>query len=64
MQDIKGTKVFVYKGGKASSNIIELGIRKESTIQVTRGLTPGDTLITSGILQIKQGSAVKIVSSN
>lgn len=64
LQDIKGTKVFVYKGGKASSSIIELGIRKESTIQVTRGLTPGDTLITSGILQIKQGSPVKIVSSN
>ncbi|MGE5683322.1 MAG: efflux RND transporter periplasmic adaptor subunit [Bacillota bacterium] len=63
VQDIKGTKVFVSRNGKASAKVIELGIRKESKIQVVNGLNAGDTVLTTGLMQIKPGSPVKIVST-
>jgi membrane fusion protein (multidrug efflux system) len=55
-----GQSVFVSRDGKAISKDIELGIRTGRTVQVTKGLSPGDTIVTSGILQVKQGSALKI----
>lgn len=64
VQDIKGTKVFVCKNGKAASKAIELGIRKESAIQVTNGLQTGDTVITTGILQLKAGMPVKVTGTS
>ena len=53
-------KLFLYKGGKVSAQPVETGIRTEEELQVTSGIVPGDTVITSGILQIKQGSAVNV----
>lgn len=62
--ELKGQKVFLFKNGIAVPQIIETGIRKEETIQVIRGLNVNDTLITSGILQIKPGIPVKISKFN
>ena len=39
---------------------IKTGIRTDSVIQVVRGLSPGDTLITSGTLQLRTGLEVKL----
>lgn len=58
--DIQGQKVFLYSKGKATPVNIETGIRKEGFVQVTKGVQLGDTLITSGIMQIKPGIPVKI----
>lgn len=58
--ELGGKKVFVYRSGKAESISIETGIRQESKIQVIQGLQLGDTLITSGVLQIRTGTAVSI----
>ena len=51
-------KVFLYKGGKAESVIISKGIRNESLVQVVQGLEPGDTVITTGTMQLREGQAV------
>ena len=53
-------KVFLYKGGTARPVEIKTGIRTDSVIQVVRGLSPGDTLITSGTLQLRTGLEVKL----
>lgn len=58
--EMDGKKVYVYKSGLAESVKVETGIRQASMIQVTSGLEPGDTVITSGILQIRPGAAVNI----
>lgn len=58
--ELGGKKVFVAKGGTAQSVQIETGIRQEANIQVLSGLEPGDTLITSGVLQLRQGSPVEV----
>ena len=38
------------------------GIRTESEIQIIQGIEPGDTVITSGTLQLRKGSQVKITA--
>lgn len=53
-------KVFLYKSGKAHAVAIKTALRTESQIQVVEGLTPGDTLITSGTLQLREGLPVKL----
>lgn len=57
---MNGEKVFVCRNGKAASQIIETGIRTERNVEVTSGLKPGDTLITTGLLQLREDAAVKI----
>jgi hypothetical protein len=46
----------VARKGKAHSVTIKTGIRKSSMVEVTEGLEPGDTVITSGILFLKEKS--------
>jgi len=58
--ELQGKKVFVSKDGKVEPRIVEVGIRTSKTVQITSGLAAGDTVITTGILQVKPGSTVKI----
>jgi membrane fusion protein (multidrug efflux system) len=46
--------VIVAKNGKAHFTLVKTGVRKASAIEVTEGLHPGDTIITSGILFLKE----------
>lgn len=58
--DIQGEKVFLYKGGTAVPQIVTPNIRTESEIQIINGLDVGDTLIISGIIQLRPNAPVKI----
>jgi len=53
-------KVFLYKGGKAHAAEVKTGLRTDSSIQIIDGLNVGDTLITSGTLQLREGLPVKL----
>ena len=57
-----GKKIFILKNGKAEEVFIECGVRKNDKIEIIKGLHPGDTLITSGIMQLKKGKEVLIKS--
>ncbi len=52
--EMDGEKVFIYKSGKASSVKVTTGLRTASRIQITSGLEFGDTLLVSGILQLRE----------
>lgn len=52
-------KVAVADSGKAKFVIVETGIRDANNVQITSGLSIGDTIITSGILQLKPGVVLK-----
>lgn len=56
--EMDGEKVYVYKGGKAHKVAIETGLRTESVIQILEGLNFNDTLIVTGILQLREGLPV------
>lgn len=53
-------KVFVYRNGKAQPVEITTGIRTEAEVQVLKGLQAGDTIITSGTLQLRTNLPVKL----
>ncbi len=57
---MNGEKIFVCRDGKARSQLIQTGIRTEREVQVTNGINPGDTVITTGILQLREDVNVKI----
>lgn len=52
-------KVIIADKGQAKFVTVETGIRTESSVQITSGLQPGDTVITTGILQLKPGMQLK-----
>lgn len=52
--------VYICRSGKAQSIVVTTGIRTDSNIQIVRGLTPGDTLIVTGLLQLTDGKDVQI----
>jgi membrane fusion protein (multidrug efflux system) len=58
--DMKGKKVFRLKNGLADFARVESGLRTEAKIQITSGLAVGDTIITTGIMQLKPGAPVQI----
>lgn len=51
-------KVFLYKEGKAQPVEITKGLRTENMIQVIKGLSEGDTVITTGTMQLRTGQRV------
>ncbi len=57
-------RVFKYVNGVAEPIEIKLGIRTESRVQALEGLTPGDTVITTGVMQLRKGMKVSIDNLN
>lgn len=58
---LKGKKVFVCKNGKATETKVETGIRTEAYVQIISGIQPGDSVITTGIMQLKPDASVKAI---
>ncbi|MEI7424168.1 MAG: efflux RND transporter periplasmic adaptor subunit [Prolixibacteraceae bacterium] len=59
---MEGDQVFVLRKGKAKAINIKTGYRNENDVEVIDGLAPNDTLLTSGLLQFKDGMPVRIRS--
>ncbi|AFD08170.1 efflux RND transporter periplasmic adaptor subunit [Solitalea canadensis] len=57
---LKGKKVFLCKNGIARDAIIETGARTSDRVQVLSGISPGDTIITTGIMSLKPETPVKV----
>ena len=57
----KGQGVFVLKDGKAEFRDIEIGIRTSAQVQVLRGLSEGDQLLTTNLLRLRPGVPVQAV---
>jgi membrane fusion protein, multidrug efflux system len=60
--ELNGQKVFLAKNGKAVSAPITIGVRTDTRVQVLTGINPGDTVITTGILQLAPGLPVQLTS--
>lgn len=55
-----GKKVFVYRGGVAKEVNVETGTRTKDEVLVTSGLSAGDTILTTGVMTLRDGSPVQI----
>jgi len=58
---IKGYSVFINKSGEAKSLTVKTGLRNRESVQITEGLSLGDTLIATNLLRMKQGARLKII---
>ncbi|KAA9332388.1 efflux RND transporter periplasmic adaptor subunit [Hymenobacter busanensis] len=58
--EASGYRVYKVVGGKAQPQQVKIGIRSEKLLQITDGLAPGDTIMRTGILQVKPGDKVKV----
>ena len=55
-----GKKVFISSNGKAKEVMIETATRTDATILVLSGLKAGDTIITSGVMSLKNETPVTV----
>ena len=62
--EIDGQKVWIYRGGQVLPEPVQTGIRTENDIQITEGIQPGDTVLTTGLLQVRPGMTVDIKSTS
>lgn len=58
--ELKGQKVFICRNGQAQSVSVKTGIRTDAEIQITEGLTVGDSLIVSGFMSLKDGFELQV----
>ena len=59
VQEMQGKKVWKISNGKAKSQPITTGFRSNNQVEVLSGLLSGDTIMTTGLMQVREGVAVK-----
>jgi membrane fusion protein (multidrug efflux system) len=52
--------VFVANNGKVEQRYIETGVRTDELVQALSGLSAGDTVLTTGIMQARPGMAIEV----
>jgi len=62
--ELNGHKVFINENGKAKEVVVQTGIRDNLRLEIVSGLHPQDTLITTGILQLRNGLDIQITKLN
>ncbi len=62
IQELQGQRVWLKKGGKVTPVSVKTSEYTSSSVLVSKGLQPGDTVITSGLLQVKPGMPVGVKS--
>ena len=58
--ELNAEKVFTLKNGQVQETQVKTGLRTESRIQITQGLSAGDTVLVTGILQARAGMPVQV----
>lgn len=63
--ELSGYKVFVVGAdGNAEERIVEIGTRTDSQVQVLNGLNEGDLVLTTGVMQVRQGMPLQPTQIN
>ena len=60
--EASGHRAFLYKDGVAQIRNVDIGVRTERNVQVVRGLEVGDTLVVTGIMQIRPNGGLRLNS--
>ena len=60
--DDKNSQVVLVKNGKANFVNVQTGIREANTVEVTKGIEAGDSVVVTGVLFAKHKAALKVRS--
>lgn len=55
-----GKKIFLLKNGKAFESLVETGARTKEDVLILSGIQDGDTVLTSGVMSLRDGSPVQV----
>ena len=58
--EMDGKRMWVMKNGKAASVPVVTESRSEKFVEVISGIQPGDTVLTGGLMQLRDGMAVSV----
>lgn len=58
---LKGQSILVKRRGVVVSLPVQTGIRTASNVQILNGLNPGDTVLTTGLMQAQPGAPVNVI---
>ncbi|MBL4677292.1 MAG: efflux RND transporter periplasmic adaptor subunit [Mucilaginibacter sp.] len=59
--DLKSSKVYVYHNGKALAKDVKTDLRTDTRIQIVEGLKSGDSVVVSGLIQIRPKAPLKVL---
>ena len=59
-----GKVIFVSEAGKAKQVQVETGTRTDSMVRILSGIKAGDTILTSGVMSLKDGTSVNVKLNN
>jgi membrane fusion protein (multidrug efflux system) len=59
--DLKSSKVYIYKNGIAVAKDVKTDLRTDTKIQIIDGLKAGDSVVVSGLIQIRPKSPLNIL---
>lgn len=57
---LEGKKVFISFNGKAKEVIVETGTRTDKSVQIISGLSIGDTVLTTGVMSLKNDAPISV----
>jgi membrane fusion protein, multidrug efflux system len=60
--DLDGRRVFRVVDGKAQAVKVEVGDRGAEKLQIISGLSPGDRVIVTNLLRVRDGAPVRVVA--
>jgi membrane fusion protein, multidrug efflux system len=58
--ELKGQSVYISKNGIANKVMVETGVRTDSVIQITEGIHDGDTVLITGMMQVRPNTPLRI----
>ena len=58
--DMNEKRVWIYNNGKATLVPVVSGTRTETVVEILSGISAGDTVITSGLMQLRQNMPVRV----
>lgn len=58
--EMEGKRMWVVKNGKANSVPVETESRDEKNVEVISGITVGDTILTGGLMQLRDGMSISV----
>lgn len=56
---LRGEKIFLMKQGQAKSVEVKTGLRTETHVQILSGVMPGDTIVGTALLALKDGMPIQ-----
>jgi membrane fusion protein, multidrug efflux system len=62
--ELNSQKIFVVRNGVIEQERVQTGIRTSDKVQILDGVAVGDTVLTTGLLQVNPGTEVDIVKLN